>query len=937
MEFIKNYKSDTEKHNENIATSLKYIELLNFFKVKNFSNINPNILTYPNKQIFNIPANEFNNLLALLSDKTQKIYEIQHQYSSLVVEIESSIILPIKNMQDLVKQLFIHLIKTITPDSLDKINNYLKIFFGEKPIIIGSKYLYRIQLLDVLLDYSNRLDISNNLSKIFNIKQKNDNNAIFNITIPINPELLLINPNAMLTNYNQPSATLITEMNKSITNNFYSDIWYKYKIFTPSIDENDNTISIYDITSECDLKMLNENVLSNNENLITFSINFGDILLSTLEQKQLPICYSYNSSNNLQQILNDLISNDLDILLLMSIYDLYKEKNIKIDTDIWIEALSENNKYKPLAEYIYQLHNLQWNDDKWNFYKFNKRKFTIDHLHNCIKNQFRQEYDELIEKIQKDSLRELIYANKGRINHAKVADLIYKKWHHKYVYAESKNKTESSIWYEFTDELTKDVERKELYKYHFIKEPKNLYIWMSKELERLYLEEEASLENKIKNAEDKFKKAKYKQILRSLENSKYNLGIEAYQASVIKQSTRLFSNRLFLSQLDADGMVIGVKNGILLLGKTPTLIQGPSDYKVSKCANADYIPFDANNEKIAKWFEIIGDIFYEDDVKEFMWFFHSTGLDDHTNLDFLLMLIAFGKNGKSVFMENISYVLGNDYCVNSNIGMLTNKAPVYSPNELIMQLKGARSFMAAETDQSEKIIGSCLKSMIGSQPKSGRKCYGAQESFETHLTITIASNFDLEPETLDYGTIRRITVYEPKFTFEENIDGKGKMFKKLNPDYNGLAKNEEYANALFSILVHYHARLYNEYNGNINLVPRDTIKEETHQYLIRMDTLYEFITRFLIKIDSNQEEFYQEQGIITIAKLNTIAKGYIHWYEDNYGKCTKTIATIVRNIKTGSLGKLADRYGNVKGFRWTYNNNNGGTNELYHNEEYYKL
>jgi putative DNA primase/helicase len=99
---------------------------------------------------------------------------------------------------------------------------------------------------------------------------------------------------------------------------------------------------------------------------------------------------------------------------------------------------------------------------------------------------------------------------------------------------------------------------------------------------------------------------------------------------------------------------------------------------------------------------------------------------------------GFGRNGKSVFIDTISKLLG-DYARNTTAETLLRKHNGAIPND-VARLKGARFVTAAETDEGKQLHESLIKSLTGGDKITARYLFNEYFDFYFEGKLWLATN-----------------------------------------------------------------------------------------------------------------------------------------------------------------------------------------------------
>lgn len=194
-------------------------------------------------------------------------------------------------------------------------------------------------------------------------------------------------------------------------------------------------------------------------------------------------------------------------------------------------------------------------------------------------------------------------------------------------------------------------------------------------------------------------------------------------------------------EFDLNPYLMGVQNGVVNL-RTGELEKGyPSDFILKRCAvpylglNVDQrLPistmrsiYDGDEEKIAFLQRLLGSALLGKVI-------------DHV----FPVFIGRGRNGKSLIIENLRYVMG-DYAgiVPAEIMLDSNRPASHNQTDpVLMSLKGLRLAIASETGEGRKFSAERVKWLTGGDTLSARGLYDKHPTdFEpSHLLILITNH-----------------------------------------------------------------------------------------------------------------------------------------------------------------------------------------------------
>jgi len=211
------------------------------------------------------------------------------------------------------------------------------------------------------------------------------------------------------------------------------------------------------------------------------------------------------------------------------------------------------------------------------------------------------------------------------------------------------------------------------------------------------------------------------------------------------------------ADLDADPMMLGVRNGVLNL-KTGTLLQADPAMLISRCAGA---AFD-RNAKAPKFLQLLHDAFGGDqDMIDFILRAIGYTLTGRVSEEALFFAFGQGANGKSVLANILCGLLG-DYAITVSSEMLavSRNGGGNAARGDIVQLSGARLVLANETRAGELWDDAMIKRLVTTERISARANYGEPFSFSpTHKLWVRGNNKPGLRDTTD-GTWRRINLIE---------------------------------------------------------------------------------------------------------------------------------------------------------------------------------
>lgn len=228
------------------------------------------------------------------------------------------------------------------------------------------------------------------------------------------------------------------------------------------------------------------------------------------------------------------------------------------------------------------------------------------------------------------------------------------------------------------------------------------------------------------------------------------------------KSAKTTCRTMHYQDFDADAMLFNAANCTIDL-RTGKPVEDPSQFKlksyhrrkdfITKISPVKYDPeasvggsrwerflleiMDGDSEKVAFLQRMIG--------------YALTGLCDE---ECFFVLWGSGRNGKSKFVEAISYVLGDYYKV-ASFDTFVAKRHEEKLND-IAGFRGARFISASESEHSKRLAEAKIKRMTGRDPVVGEFKYQEQFSYVPQYKIVLVSNYKPKVVGTDDGIWERM-------------------------------------------------------------------------------------------------------------------------------------------------------------------------------------
>lgn len=491
-------------------------------------------------------------------------------------------------------------------------------------------------------------------------------------------------------------------------------------------------------------------------------------------------------------------------------------------------------------------------------------------------------------------LARAVFQYDGKINHAETARVIYSMVGNKFACDVSANDKTGlkREWYEFV--LPEQAHKEgEVYKWRREDDPDALRCFMADHLPKVYNVQLERIKDHKERAESADERKYWSGVEKNLKASQEKLGDDTTQTKILNQCKLRFRIRGFTEELDSYPNVIGVGNGVLILGAKPVLLQRFHEYYISKYTPTKYRPYNPANPYVKELLAIIHDIIVEDDAFEFIMFYLATAIDLAEVAGMWLQIVGGGRNGKSFLTKMLYYTMGEKYIAQFRSELLTGDEPkANAANSAKMVLRGKTGAYCDEFNSNEVVNSKLTKSIANPGRTTGRDNWEYESSFRNTVNLIASTNHELSTADTDYGFWRRVRYYIARVRFIENPNPSNPYEKKVNTKImDEYPFDKAYQEAFLSILVHYHSRLHIEYGGDIKKVPCPTIERQTEEYHNRQDSLNRFINLNIVKSPNASPILLEELG-----------NEYISWYRNNVQSSTSfKMQTLIEQFVTSKL------------------------------------
>jgi len=317
-------------------------------------------------------------------------------------------------------------------------------------------------------------------------------------------------------------------------------------------------------------------------------------------------------------------------------------------------------------------------------------------------------------------------------------------------------------------------------------------------------------------------------------------------------------------ELNQDPWRLACANGVLDL-RTGELRDGRRDDYITM---ASHVEWEGINAAAETWERTLLQIFNEaEDMVRFLQRALGYALLGTHLEDVFLVLSGQGRNGKSLVVETVRWILG-DLAGPIPSELLLDQSRTRSstgPTPDIMTLKGLRMAIATETDQGAKISPSQVKWLTGGDTLIGRNPHDKYTcSFAPTHTLFLLTNHKPHAPADDFAFWERVLLLPFELSF---VDREPQASNERRQDKDLKRKLRQEASGILAWLV----RGCLEYQAQ-GLNPPPRVKQATAEYRRDEDILADFI----------EERCVTGEHMIVDAK--DLYEEFKDWFEENVGK-----------------------------------------------------
>ncbi len=242
--------------------------------------------------------------------------------------------------------------------------------------------------------------------------------------------------------------------------------------------------------------------------------------------------------------------------------------------------------------------------------------------------------------------------------------------------------------------------------------------------------------------------------------------------------------------------------------------------RITKMANVNY-----DIHAVApRWLKFLDEIFLGDiELIQYMQRVVGYSMTAVTKEQCMFILYGHGRNGKNIFTEAISGVMG-DYAMNCPSSMFIQKQNPGIPND-VARLNGCRFAVASETNHNVNLDEELIKQLTGNKVITARFLNKEFFDFDATFKIFLATNHKPNIRGTDPGIWRKIKMIPFKLDVTEEMEDRS-LAEKIAAEYSGI--------------LNWMIEGYNQWN-KMGLNTPKIIRDATQLYREEEDDLGQFI------------------------------------------------------------------------------------------------
>lgn len=326
-----------------------------------------------------------------------------------------------------------------------------------------------------------------------------------------------------------------------------------------------------------------------------------------------------------------------------------------------------------------------------------------------------------------------------------------------------------------------------------------------------------------------------KKMMRNVQRAFSSSGKEA----MIREATHKDGIPCLNDDFDRDKALLNTQDGVLNL-KNNELIDHNPDYFMSKITNTG-----VSNEPPKLWLKFLDEIMEGDqEMIEFIQRAVGYSITGSVTERVIFFCYGTGANGKSVFLNTISELLGS-YTTHAQPETIMYKKTAGNVNTDVARLKGARFVTSVEPNEGVRLNEGLIKQLTGGDTVTARHLYGKEFEFKPEFKLWLATNHKPVVRGTDEGIWDRIRLIPFNYRIPEHKRDKAmeKKLRKEFPQILGWARE-----GVRKWLKH-------------GLDVPEKVTDATKEYRSEMDIINSFIEEKAMRVEGHEEpagEIYKE-------------------------------------------------------------------------------
>jgi putative DNA primase/helicase len=244
------------------------------------------------------------------------------------------------------------------------------------------------------------------------------------------------------------------------------------------------------------------------------------------------------------------------------------------------------------------------------------------------------------------------------------------------------------------------------------------------------------------------------------------------------------------SDLDANPMLLGLKNGLCMDLTTSMVFDMAPHHLVTKSVGCEYDPY----AQCPQWEMFLREVFQNDqDLIDYLQQWVGYCLTGSISEQQILFAYGLGANGKSVLFSVLAEMFGT-YAVTAPVDTFMLNGNEGPKSFLLARLAGARFVLANETADGQRLAENTIKELTGGEIIAAAHKYGHVFEYRPSFKIAIVGNHKPVIRGTDTGIWRRLHMLPFNRTFapqQQDLELVTKLKSELSGILNWAIKGTE--------------------------------------------------------------------------------------------------------------------------------------------------